>query len=261
MAFNDAPIGVFDSGVGGISVLRRLQEAMPHENFYYFGDSRYNPYGSKSREEIISRARAIVDHLLAKKCKAIVIACNTATSAAAPALRTLYPNLPIIGIEPALKLALETNPNGRVLVLATPATLSLEKFQMLEEKLGIISGKDQIIHLACAGLAHRIEKGELDQPDVIQMLEEFLTPYKGKVESVVLGCTHYPFVEQYIRSVMGDVAFFDGAYGVATHTYDLLAKSQLLSTRSARGHVVFESSNDTKEQLDLYRMFYELPLM
>lgn len=261
MTRGDAPIGVFDSGVGGISVLKRLQEAMPHENFYYYGDSHYNPYGSKTQEEIIARAKTIVDHLLAKNCKAIVIACNTATSAAAHTIRNLYPTVPVIGIEPALKLALEMHPEGRVLVLATPATLSLEKFHTLESALGITANKDQVIHLACAGLASRIEKGELDQPDLVHMLEKLLEPYVGKVTSVVLGCTHYPFIEQYIKRVMGDVAFFDGAHGVAAHTREVLAERQLLSQRTVEGQVVFESSNNTTEQLAVYRRFYELPLI
>ena len=195
-------VGVFDSGVGGISVLQELRKELPHEDFYYFGDSANAPYGEKSPRVIRKLAMAIADHMVEEGCKAIVIACNTATSAAAPKIRAKYDaNIPILGMEPALKPAAKQLPHGKVLVMATPATLKLEKYQKLSHRL---EGEAEFIPVLCKGLAGRVEQGDLDAPDMLELLDSLIGPYRGQVDGIVLGCTHYPFLKRQIRTVMGE---------------------------------------------------------
>ena len=245
-------IGVYDSGVGGISVLKALREELPGENFIYFGDSANAPYGEKTDEEIRRLSVAAAEGLIGRGVKAIVIACNTATSVSAAYLRSRYPDLPIIAVEPALKPAALANP-GRVLVMATPATIRLEKYQKLEERF---SGEADIISLPCAGLAARIEKADLEGEDLAEMLEELLSPYRGSVHSVVLGCTHYPFIKQQIRKVLGDVTFYDGGKGTARELRRRLAEKGLLLENGRKGEVVFESSK-AGDETSLYQWFFE----
>ena len=209
----DGYVGVFDSGVGGISVLKELVKEVPDENYLFFGDSLHAPYGEKTPGEIRKLTMKGIDRLAEAGVKAIVIACNTATSAAAAEVRQKYqPHLPVIGIEPAIKPAAEACPHGKILVMATPATLKLENYARLS---GRLAGEAEFIPVMCCGLAGRIEKGNLDAPDLTDMLEGFIGKYRGKVDAVVLGCTHYPFIKNQIRRVLGDVRFFDGGAGTA----------------------------------------------
>ncbi len=250
-------VGVFDSGVGGISVLRELTATLPNENFVYFGDSAHAPYGEKSRDQVLRLSREIVDTLLDEGAKAIVIACNTATSAAAAELRADYAHVPIIGVEPALKPATETPDVQKILVMATPITLRLDKYQQLAEKWG--SGHE-VISAPCPGLAARIEQGNLDSPDIYDLLEDLVGAYAGNIDAVVLGCTHYPFIARQIREVVGLVPLFDGAHGTALQLQRRLSDRGLLSKSSEKGTVEFLSSKTGNEELDLYRQFFELPL-
>lgn len=253
-ARRDAPVGVFDSGVGGISVLKALAGELPFERFVYYGDSEFAPYGEKTRDQVLRRSRTIVDMLLEQGCKAVVIACNTATSAAAATLRCEYAHVPIIGVEPALKPAALAEGVNRVLVMATPITLRLDKYQKLALKWG---GDCEVIPAPCPGLAARIEKGKLDSPDVVEMLEKLVGGYRGQVDAVVLGCTHYPFIGKQILEVLGPVALFDGALGTARQLERKLAERSLLSPEG-QGGVVFQSSRQGEEELALYRSFYEM---
>ena len=246
-------VGVFDSGVGGISVLRELAATLPHEDFAYFGDSENAPYGEKSREQVLRLSRDIVDLLLDGGVKAIVIACNTATSAAAADLRADYAHVPIIGVEPALKPATEQAGVKRILVMATPITLRLDKYQQLARKWG---GEHEVIAAPCPGLADRIEQGRLDAPDVLGLLGELIGPYAGSVDAVVLGCTHYPFIARQIREVIGDVPLFDGAHGTALQLQRKLAERGLLTKSSDQGVIEFLSSKPGEEEINLYRRFY-----
>lgn len=248
-------VGVFDSGVGGISVLRELACQLPNEDFVYFGDSANAPYGEKSRDQVLRLSRDIVDHLLDEGAKTIVIACNTATSAAAAELRAEYAHVPIIGVEPALKPATLANEAGRILVMATPITLRLDKYQQLAEKWG--SGHE-VVSVPCPGLAARIEQGNLNAPDLKRLLYELVGEYAGNVDSVVLGCTHYPFVADQIRDVVGDVPLFDGAHGTALQLQRKLAERGLLTKSSDPGSVEFLSSKPGEEELALYRSFFEM---
>ncbi len=245
-------IGVFDSGAGGVSVLSRLVEELPCEDFAYFGDSANAPYGEKPREWIVRRSRDIVDELIGEGAKAIVIACNTATSAAAAELRADYAHIPIIGVEPALKPACAAA--ERILVMATPITLRLDKYQQLAEKWG---GGHVVIDAPCPGLAARIEQGDLDAPDVVELVASLVGRYRGEVDAVVLGCTHYPLVSSAIRTVLGEIPLFDGAEGTARQLHRRLAERDLLTKSDDSGEISFRSSDDDPAAVDLYRRFLE----
>lgn len=246
-------IGVFDSGAGGVSVLRELVRELPGEDFRFLGDSANAPYGERSDEEIYALTDAVARSLVEAGAKALVIACNTATSVAATGLRQTY-DLPIIGVEPALKPACEALPGGRILVMATPATLRLEKFHQLEDA---VARGCEVVCAPCAGLAGRIEQGRLDAPDLHELLVSLVGAWAGKVDGVVLGCTHYPFVADQIRAVLGDVSFFDGAAGTARQTRRVLAARGLLRDATTPGTVTFSSTLDTPETLALYRQLFE----
>lgn len=252
----DGFVGVFDSGLGGISVLRALVAELPHEDFRYFGDSANAPYGEKTAAQVLELSRSIVERLLANGAKAIVIACNTATSAAAATLRAAHPKVPIVGIEPALKPAARAFPHGRILVMATEMTLHLDKYHELARHWG---GECEVVPVPCPGLAARIERGDLDAPDLARTIEGLVGGYAGTVDAVVLGCTHYPFVRAQIARALGPgVAFFDGGAGTARQLRKRLTDEGLLSPRTRAGRVEFASSLDTPEELALYRSFFSL---
>jgi glutamate racemase len=239
-------IGVFDSGIGGISVLKELIKVMPNENFIYYGDSINAPYGDKPEEEIVKIVMRIVDYFVENEVKAIVIACNTATSAAANIIREKYKDMIVIGIEPAIKPAFLEHPNEKILTMATQATLKLEKYNKLKEELKA----DNIIPLPCSGLVERIENNQ----DVTELLEKYLEPYKGRIKIVVLGCTHYPFIKNEIKKILGDVTFYDGAYKTAVHLKNRLEQQNKLNKDNKKGIVVFKSSSNEEEK---YKKFLE----
>ena len=254
----DSFIGVFDSGVGGISVLKELARVLPREDFLYFGDSANAPYGEKPGVWVLERSRRIVEHLLAEGCKAVVIACNTATSAAAAALRSDFSQVPIIGVEPALKPAALAPDVRRILVMATPITLALDKYQDLARTWG---AGHEVLDAPCPGLAARIEQGHLGAPDVCALVEELVGRHRGTVDAVVLGCTHYPFIAGTIRDVLGEVALFDGAHGTALQLKRKLVECESLSQRAGAGRVEFSSSKPGNAELELYRTFFSLPTL
>ena len=252
----DGFVGVFDSGLGGISVLRALVDELPHEDFRYFGDSANAPYGEKAEAQVLALSRDIVERFLADGAKAIVIACNTATSAAAATLRAAHPDVPIVGIEPALKPAARAFPHGRILVMATEMTLQLDKYHELARHWG---GECEVVPVPCPGLAARIERGDLDAPDLSEMVEALVGEYAGTVDAVVLGCTHYPFVRAQIARALGPgVAFFDGGAGTARQLRARLDAEGLLASSGRPGRVGFASSLDTPEELALYRSFFQM---
>jgi len=192
MQKQDRPVAFFDSGLGGISVLRETVRLLPQENYLYYGDSLHAPYGVKSEAQIQALSLAAAEHLVSAGAKAIVVACNTATSAAIGLLRQTYPDIPVIGTEPALKPAVEKYPGGRILVMATPMTIKQEKFQALKHQF---DDRAQIIGLPCEGLMEFVERGELRGSAVEAYLTEKLAPYlREPVDGIVLGCTHYPFL-------------------------------------------------------------------
>lgn len=250
-------IAVFDSGVGGISVLRALVEELPHERFSYFGDSANAPYGEKSEAQIMRLTHGHVENLVDHGAKAVVIACNTATSVAGASLREAYPDTLFIGVEPALKPAAEAYPGGSILVMATPVTLALEKYH----ELAMTFDDTCTIHaVACPELADRIEQGKLDAPDLRDLIESYVGSYRGKVDAVVLGCTHYPFVVPAIREVLGDVEFFDGGAGTARQLKRRLTAMNELAPDTQPGAVEFSSSLDTPEEYALYDELFSMDL-
>lgn len=246
---NNRPIAVFDSGVGGLSVLRELIRVLPEENFLYFGDSANAPYGGKPTEEIRAMTLRHAADLFARGCKALVVACNTATSAAINDLRAQYPNKIIIGIEPALKLAVTHYPAGRILVMATEATLRERKFAALMARF---AQQCDIIKCPCPGLVEFVERGELRGAAVEAALREELKDCLTETpDAVVLGCTHYPFLRGAIRAVVGDrPEILDGADGTAKETKRRLTEAGLLRTGSP-GKVELTNSLPTPELMRL----------
>ena len=255
MRKNNNPIGVFDSGVGGISVLAELTEVLPKENFLYFGDSKNAPYGTKTVDEVLKLSEDCTKKLINMGAKAIVIACNTATSAAAEFLRSKYRDLPIIGIEPAVKPAAEFKEHSKILVMATPMTLKKEKFIALAEHF---SENDTIIPLPCPGLVELIEQGKTRGDEIEEFLKKLLMPYfDEKIDSVVLGCTHYPFVKEAIKSAFPyEIEVFDGGLGTARQTKRRLAEVNLLTDSKVNGEVTFFSSIESIDEKELCRKLF-----
>ncbi len=253
---DNRPIAVFDSGVGGISVLRELYALMPNENYIYYGDSANAPYGSREVPEVLKLSKAITEKLMAMNAKAIVIACNTATSVAAEALREQYKDFPIIGVEPALKPAVLSKENPTVLVMATPITLREKKFKNLMERF---SGDAKIIPVPSKHLAGMIERGITEGKELSDYLEDLFLPYKDeKIDAVVLGCTHYPFVKSSVKKVLGDVEIFDGGEGTARETKRRLEENNLLSDSREKGTVLFINSKDSEDEIAFCKKLFEI---
>ena len=242
------PIAVLDSGVGGISVLRELIRLMPEEHFLYLGDTKNAPYGTKSREEVLAITKENLNYLLSRGIKALVIACNTATGAAAQSLREENPSLPIIGIEPAIKPAALMGDFPRVLVMATPLTLKQEKYLVLAQKYSPLA---ELIPLPCPGLADLIESGKVEGEEIEAYLKSLFAPYFGEnINAIVLGCTHYPHVRETVRELWGDrVAILDGGEGTARETRRRLLEARLL--RQGQGSVEIISTKGDDEMIKI----------
>lgn len=251
------PVAVFDSGVGGISVLRALVRQLPSEHFLYFGDSANAPYGDKDTGTVRELTLRAFAGLEKTGFKAIVVACNTATSAAIRELRTQYSALPVIGIEPALKPAVDRYPGGRVLVMATQTTLREEKFAALTEKY---RDRCDILRLPCPGLMEYVERGELDSPALEDTLRALFVPFSDKPpDAVVLGCTHYPFLRPVLRRVLGNrPELIDGSEGTARETARQLRAYGLCREQGA-GSVVFQNSLPDKRMLRISETLFALP--
>lgn len=249
---NDCPIGFLDSGIGGVSVLRQAVKLLPNESYFFFSDSLNNPYGDKADGEIKKRCDEIVSFLVeCKKCKAVVLACNTASAKAAAYLREKYYDVPIIAIEPAYKMVHDFAPEGFTLVMATRGTLESEKFAALYKKYD----NENTELLACVGMADLIEQDRQDDLDLY--LENLLGKYRGKAENVVLGCTHYPLAKENIKKVLGDVRFFDGANGVARQLEHVLKRENLLCLSAEKCKIEFvDSSKDEAKRIEKERRFF-----
>lgn len=295
----DRAIGIFDSGLGGLSVLKRLQEELPGEDFIFFGDQQHAPYGEKSEEEVRSLSLSAYRFLQERGVKATVIACNTATSAAAPYLRELFPEDIIIGMEPAVKPAVEhlhalkhlpnaeaiqsseslqtseslqaseslqtsealqdfkdrvsRNNPPKILIMATEHTIKGERLQQLISRFAHPS---QFLLLPSPGIVRILEAGKGDSPEMQDYLEKLLLPYqKESISSIVLGCTHYPFVKKQIQKALPyPVVFFDGAEGTAKETRHRLEEKGLLKEGKEEGTVqLFSSNEDSSFIEEFYR--------
>jgi glutamate racemase len=237
------PIGVFDSGVGGLSVLRELQSLMPGEDFLFFADKANVPYGPRPKAEILAFSFAIAEYLFSQGAKLLVVACNTASAAALKELRTTYPDTSIVGMEPAVKPAARGTESGIVAVLATPTTLEGDLYASVLERFAT---DVTVLQSTCAGLVTEIEAGRLNDGVAEAILREELTPMLEKgIDRVVLGCTHYPFAIPIIERIVGpDVVIVDPAPAVARRTQELLAENGWLNPRESGGATRYITSGD-----------------
>ena len=237
----NAPIGVFDSGVGGLSVLRHIQQALPGEHLLYFSDAQFAPYGGRAEQQIEARAQAIGDYLTRRGVKAIVVACNTATAVAIETLRRAYPSLILVGVEPGLKPAAARSHNKIVGVLATAATLASTRFTRLRDEISLATGV-QFLMQACVGLADQIEQGALHSATTRALLRRYVMPLLDQgADTLVLGCTHYPFVLAEIEAILLErgctaVALVDTGEAVTRQLVRLLAASALCGDTSGSIH-------------------------
>lgn len=236
------PIGVFDSGVGGLSVLREIRRELPGEDLLYVADSGHAPYGDKPASVIESRAIAITEFLLAQGAKAIVVACNTATGAAARVLRSRYP-VPLVAMEPALKPAVEHTRSGVVGVLATRQTLASHNFSVL---MGRVAQGAEVLLQPCSGLVERVEAGDLDGAQTRALLQGYIDPLLDKgADALVLGCTHYPFLRGLIQELAGPrVLVLDSGAAVARQVRRRLNECALLAPAERQGRERFWTSGN-----------------
>lgn len=250
LSLNNLPIGFFDSGVGGLSVLKEAIKLLPNEDFIYFGDSKNAPYGTKTVDEVKELTFKAVDFLLSKNVKSIVIACNTATSAAIDDLRAFYKNIPIIGIEPALKPAVELDKDGKIIIMATPMTLAEAKFNNLMKSY---ADTRAIIPLPCAGLVELIESGVVEGNNVNSYLKNKLKPYLNEpISSIVLGCTHYPFIRNDLEKILStDTAIIDGSAGTVKQLKRQLENMNALNSSISKGSLEIINSLNDKNIIEL----------
>ena len=229
---SEAPVGIFDSGVGGLSVLREIRQLLPHESLLYVADSGHVPYGEKSPEYIRERCVLITEHLLAQGAKALVLACNTATAAAAAELRERYPHVPIVGMEPAVKPAAAATRSGVVGVLATTGTLKSARFAALLDRF---ASDVRVVTQPCPGLVECIEAGELEAPRTRKLLQGYVAPLLAEgCDTLILGCTHYPFLRPLLQALVPEsVSLVDTGAAVARQLQRLLEQRQLLAAGSA----------------------------
>ncbi len=230
---SDKPIGIFDSGIGGLSVLKYIHASLPNEQLLYFADSGYAPYGGRTEDEIVARSLAIAEFLMQYDAKALVVACNTATAAAIKALRARYPDMPLVGVEPGLKPAAALTKSGTVGVMATKGTLASEKFRLLREQISAATNV-QFLPQPCIGLADQVEKGELQSAETALLLRRYVEPLiEQGADTLVLGCTHYPFVLPLIEEIVGrltskPVTIVDTGDPIARQLVRLLTERGLL---------------------------------
>lgn len=240
---NNDPIGILDSGIGGVTVLKEIIKILPYENYIYYSDSLHNPYGEKTKDEVIQYVDSIVQFFLSKQCKAIVMACNTATALSIQKMRDTYQDIIIIGIEPAYKMIHDFSNHKKALVMATPATIHSEKFLHMYH---MYDNKDTIL-LPCDKLAYLIENE--DDVEIQKYLWNILP--KENIEAVVLGCTHYPLVKKEIQKILGPVIFYDGSSGVAHQLYNVLVKKNLISNMNT-GTVEFIDSSCNRQKKERF---------
>ena len=243
MISKTSPIGIFDSGVGGLSVLRAMRAQMPEESVIYFGDQGHIPYGPRPMKQIRDFCEAITEFLLEKDAKIIVVACNTASAAALKYLREKFPDVQFVGMEPAVKPAAEQTSTGKVGVLATPATFQGALYASVVERF---ANGVELFQNTCTGLVQEIERGNLNGIETRRILDNALLPMLEKnIDTVVLGCTLYPFVIPLVQEIVGEkVRVIDPAPAVAKQVKRLLEANGMKSPMSARGEVKFYTSGE-----------------
>lgn len=242
---SERPIGIFDSGIGGLSVTSTIRQALPTERLLYFGDGAHVPYGSRSLEEVREFSLAITDALLEQGSKVIVIACNTASAAALRTLRERYPDVPFVGMEPAVKPAVEHTRTGVVGVIATVATFQSELYATIVERF---AQDVEVLHQPCPGLVKQIEGGEFDTETTETMLRGWLEPLVARnIDALVLGCTHYPIVRPLIERIVGpEVRVIDPAPAIARQVHRVLQRDGITAPEGSTGDLLCYTSGDTR---------------
>lgn len=249
----DRPIGIFDSGLGGISVLKEAVHLLPNEYFIFYGDNKNSPYGIKTREQIDTCVQRVVDRLLQRNVKALLIACNTATAASAQRLRGEL-TIPVIGMEPALKPAHELRHNGQILVFATPATLHMDKFRHLMELYG-----EGAVPVEGYGVVECIEAGQVSGEKILSVLHSIFDEHlKKKTDAIVLGCTHYPLIRQALAQVAPGIPLIDGNLGTVRQLRRVLERNGCLRPPEATGGYELHTTGDASVFLPRMRMLMEL---
>lgn len=262
--YDDRPIGVFDSGFGGASTLRNMLALLPNERFIYYGDNKNAPYGDRPEEEILHLSEAAADFLLGKGVKALAVACNTATSASIKLLRERL-SVPVVSVEPAIKPACMAPGSGKVLMLATAATTKLSRYRALRERM---PDPDRVIDVGCSGVVERIERGVLEEDAFDDIFEEKLSPFEGmRIDGIVLGCTHYPFIAPAVRRwanahFEGEARLYDGNAGTARQLKRVLQREGLSAAPNATegDRVTFFTSGDPDVCEPIFRRLLEIPI-
>ncbi len=262
---DSCPIGVFDSGIGGLSVLKEIHNLLPQENLIYVGDSAHAPYGDRSAKYVRERSQAISDFLLDQGVKAIVVACNTATAEAATQLRETM-DVPVIGLEPAIKPAAQLSKNGIIGVLATQRTINSERLLGLTERYA----KDKkVLAQACPGLVEQVEACELNHPETKKLLKKYIEPLLEQgTDALILGCTHYPFLLPAIRKIVsGDIEILETGKPVAEQLKSILIRNDLeigIKTSSDKTGenkkstlTFYNSSNDKQHHNTMKKLWHE----
>ncbi len=252
------PIGIFDSGVGGISVLADIYNILPNETYLYYADSFNAPYGEKSVKEIQKLALKVANFLIKKKIKALVVACNTATSAAIDLMRSSF-SIPVIGMEPALKPAVEKFPQGKIVIIATPITLEEKKYQLLLKRF---YNQAQIYSLPCPTLVELIEQGITEGSIIDEELNKIFFEWKNKkLDVIVLGCTHFPFIRKSLQNFFPTTQLIDGNKGTAQQLKRILEEENLLNIANNKLNydkkITFYTSGDEEKILPLCRKLLE----
>lgn len=249
-ATDNRPIGVFDSGIGGLSVIRHLHEQLPHEDLLYFADQGHIPYGARPLPQIQTFSAEITRFLLANGAKLIVVACNTATAAAIESLRATFPETLFVGMEPALKPAAAQTRTGKIGVLATPGTFASARYAMLIDRF---TQQFEVLEDPCTGLVEEIEAGRLDSAETRRILTAATTPMLAAgVDTLVLGCTHYPFVRPLLAEIVGDrIAIIDPAPAVARRAANVLQQHDLSGDADRVGALTMFTSGDAEQGAQL----------
>lgn len=262
--YDPRPIGVFDSGFGGASFLRNALLELPSERFIYYGDNKNAPYGDRTEEEILLLAENAAEFLMEKGVKALVVACNTATSAAINALRERL-SVPVVSVEPAIKPACELPGDGKVLMLATVATTRLSRYRALQNRM---PDPDRVINVGCPGIVERIERGITDEAAFDDILEKRLADCEGmRIDAIVLGCTHFPLIAPAFRRYAGlhftgEARLFDGNEGTARQLRRVLEENSLLASKDEKPdpRVCFFTSGDPEICEGIFRRLVDIPI-
>ncbi len=256
---DECPIGIFDSGIGGLSVLKEIHQLLPHENLIYVGDSAHAPYGDRSAKYVRERSQAIATFLLDQGVKAIVVACNTATAEAATQLRSTM-DVPVIGLEPAIKPAAQLSKNGIIGVLATQRTIDSERLLGLTERY---ANDKKVLAQACPRLVEQVEANKLDHPDTKALLNKYILPLLEQgADALILGCTHYPFLLPTIRNIIGDdIEVLETGKPVAEQLKRILIQNNLMiDDREKSSKLSFYNSSTDNQYLNTMKKLWHKPI-